>query len=65
MSAKPMPKSLHTVTALANFGAYLADTQQMPLADAVREAAAILGYESSDDAYGLAARAVAILEAGK
>ena len=57
-----LAKSLHTVSVLTNLGAYLRDTRGLPCACAVLEAAAILGYERSDDAHGLIPRAVAILE---
>jgi hypothetical protein len=64
-----IPKSLHTVTVLVNVArehvrnAGLSYTSA-PLCYqvAVRHALKVLGYADTPDAYGLAARAVAILE---
>jgi hypothetical protein len=60
-----IPKSLHTVTALANLGRHIALEQRFPgnceLEAAVSIAAAILGYSDADDVYGLKVKATAIL----
>lgn len=64
--SKSLTKSLHTVSVLASLGAYLNDCHtDYGSVYAVEQAAAILGYETSDDTLGLIPRAVAILESVK
>lgn len=65
---KPMPKSLHTVSVLVNVARLfqqLAATNggaRMSAEYAVESAIGSLGYHGVPDPYGLAARAIAILE---
>jgi hypothetical protein len=58
---KTLAKSLHTVSVLVNV-ARTAPATFVATADRVTFALMVLGYENSPDPYGLAARAVAILE---
>lgn len=67
---KPLAKSLHTVSVLVNVARLF---QQLAAANggtpmtaeyAVESAVGTLGYLGAPDPYGLAARAVAILERG-
>ena len=68
--SKPLAKSLHTVSVLINVAREVArndsydDTRLPPrtAAELVSVALAVLGYANAPDPYGLAARAVAVLE---
>ena len=71
MSAKSatLAKSLHTVSVLVNVARLFMELvaergQPMSAAYAVESALGTLGYSGAADPYGLAAKAVAILEAG-
>ena len=65
-----LAKSLHTVSVLVNVARHYADTIKLqtgatlPAESAAAAALCILGYHGAADPYGLAARAVAILEKG-
>lgn len=66
-----IPKSLHTITALAKLGAYLmridkAGTPWAPVTPerAALAAAVILGYAGTDDTYGLIDKAAAVIAKG-
>lgn len=65
MTAKSLPKSLHTVTALVRLAAYFVDKYcgDMTPEDALTEALAVLGYGEAQDPYGLAAAALKQLKA--
>ena len=72
MSAKSqtLAKSLHTVSVLVNVARHFQhlaryEGQDMTADYAVESALGILGYADAADPHGLAAKAVAILEAGK
>lgn len=63
--SKPLPKSLHTVTAIVRVARYV-QSRARPGAstkEAVEAAVYILGYTNVDDPYGLAAAAIKQLEA--
>lgn len=61
-----IPKSLHTVTALANVARELRDMGIRPrYRDYVADALAILGYSEDADAYGLADKARKVLARGE
>lgn len=63
--SKPLPKSLHTITALANVAKYLNTLAFTPAAAVVR-ACDILGYsETPDDPHGLIAAATKQVEASR
>ena len=57
-----IPKSLHTVSVLVNVARELMRPVPYPPNNAVCNALHVLGYGDTPDAYGLAAKAVAILE---
>lgn len=63
-----LAKSLHTVSVLVSVAQALVGTGTLPDQSAVSSVAAalrVLGYADAADPHGLAAKAVAILEAGK
>ena len=71
-TSKTIAKSLHTVSVLVNVAKHLQDTvpgygtdPHFAAAAAVDGALRVLGYADASDPYGLAAKAVAVLEAGK
>ena len=59
-----LPKSLHTVTVLANVAGELLNTKPGvgSARVAVKVALRVLGYEGTADPYGLADKAVAVLD---
>jgi len=72
MSTKSLTlaKSLHTVSVLVSVSEFIRSyvSPQYPdrtSAEYVKAALNVLGYTDATDPYGLAARAVAILESGK
>jgi hypothetical protein len=63
--SKTLAKSLHTVSAIVAVARYMAGFDQHRAAEHVPAALHVLGYADAADPYGLAARAVAILEGSK
>lgn len=59
---KTLPKSLHTVTALARLADYLAQAERYDAERAMTDAFRILGYDRAADPYGLADRALAAMQ---
>lgn len=55
------PKSLHTVSALANVARHLRTTEAISVGDAIEQAALILGQMGKCDIYKLKAAAVKLL----
>lgn len=63
---KTLPKSLHTVTVLVRCARKYMECERYPAREAVQKVLEDLGYPgypASEDSYGLAAAAVAQLEA--
>jgi hypothetical protein len=56
--SRPIPRSLHTITALAQVALLILEHQPMPAGRAVKAAAIALGYSHLDDPHGLCERAI-------
>lgn len=60
--SKPLPKSIHTVSAIVNVARLIMANTTATQAAAVRDALEALGYSPENDPYGLAATALRQLE---
>jgi transcription termination factor NusB len=58
MTDKPLPKSLHTVTAIVRVARYIMAKHPTPANIAVAEAVEVLGYYGASDPHALAAAAL-------
>lgn len=56
--AKPLAKSLHTITVLVRVSRYLIATEYYTVPTALSEATKLLGLDTSPDVYGLVAAAL-------
>lgn len=58
---KPLPKSLHTVTVLANLCIHFMETEDQGPLDAMERSMGLLGYPGFDDPHGLVQKALAVV----